>query len=77
MSTPPYVVDCRLNQALEVLRARDVTGDGETADPLRLALEELLAPREHDDVRALAGERLGDAETDAGGRTADDGGPAG
>ncbi len=46
------------------------------ADPLGLALEELLAPREHDDVRALARERLGDAEADARGRAADDRRPA-
>ena len=42
------------------------------ADPLRLALEQLLAPREHHDVRAFLPERLCDAEAHPGRRSADD-----
>ena len=70
-------VDGRLHEPLEVVGARHVADDGEAADPLGLALDELAAAREQDDVRALAGERLGDAEPDARRRAADDGRAAG
>ena len=43
----------RLDEALEVLGDRQVALDGERADPLRLALQQLAAAREHRDVRAL------------------------
>ncbi len=69
---PPRASTRSLDQLLEVGRARDVAGDGERAEPGRLALERLGAAGEHDDVRALAGERLGAAETDPGGGAADD-----
>ena len=62
----------RLDEALEVLRDRQVALDGERAEPLRLALEQLAAPREHRDVRAFGGEGLRDREPHAGRGTADD-----
>src|SRR5947208_1076814 len=45
---------------------------GERAEPLGLALERVLAAREHDDVRALLDERFRDAETDPRRGAADD-----
>ena len=69
-------IDGRRHEALEIVTARHVACHGEAADSLRLSLEELRPPSEHDDVRSLTGERLGDAEPDARGRAADDGGPA-
>ena len=62
----------RLHEPLEVLRDREVALDGERADPLRLALEELPAAREHGHVRPLGGEGLGDREPHPGGGAADD-----
>ena len=48
------------------------------APPIRSASRSRSSapPREHDDVRALAGERLGDGEPDPRRRAADDRGPA-
>ena len=48
----------RLDEALEVLRDREVALDGERAEPLRLALEHVAAPREHRDVGPFGGEGL-------------------
>ena len=45
-------------------------------EPFRLALEDLPPAGEHRDVPALGGKRLGDRETHARGRAADDRGPA-
>ena len=70
---PPKALDRRLDEALEVLRDRQVALDGERADPLRLALEHVAAPREHRDVGPFGGERLRDGEPHARRGTADDG----
>ena len=61
-----------LDEALEVARVRQVAADGEGADPLGLALEDVAAAREHRDVRALVGERLRGCEAHPGRRAADD-----
>ena len=44
--------------------------------PFRLRLEDVAAAREHDDVRALLGERLRDGEAEPRRRAADDRGAA-
>ena len=62
----------RLDEALEVLRDRQVALDGERAEPLRLALEHVSAPREHRDVRPFGGERLRGREAHARRGAADD-----
>ena len=54
MSMPPKAPDRRLDEPLEVLRDGHVAADGERAEPVRLALEHVAAPREHRDVRALS-----------------------
>ena len=61
-----------LDEALEVLRDRQVALDGERAEPLRLAFEHVAAAREHRDVRSLGGERLRGREAHAGRGAADD-----
>src|SRR6476619_1493137 len=65
-------LDRGVDETLEVVRLRDVTGDGQAAEAGRFPLEQLSAAREHRNVRALALERLGDAEADAGGGATDD-----
>ncbi len=42
MSTPPYVSTVACDEPLEVVGARDVAGDREASDPLRLPFEEFL-----------------------------------
>ena len=64
------------DDALGVARVGDVAADGERADALRLALEQLAPAREHDDVGAFPGERLGGSQPDAGRGAADDRRPA-
>src|SRR5438067_1496760 len=61
-----------VHEALEILRVGEVAADGEGADTLGLALEQVAAAREHGDVRALLGERLRDREAHPGRRAADD-----
>ena len=65
-------LDRSLHEPLEVAGDRDVAADGESAQPIGLALEHVAPPREHRDVRAFLGQGFGDAEPDAGGRAADD-----
>ena len=62
MSIPPNASTRLGDESFEIGCAREVTGDGEAPDPRRLALDDLGAPREHRDVRALGGEPLGDRE---------------
>ena len=69
---PPKRVDGGLDDPLEIGRTADVSRDGKRAEPGSLAPELLLAAGEHDDVRALAGERLGAREPEPGGGAADD-----
>ena len=64
--------DRHLDEALEVLRDRQVALDGEAADPLRLAFQHVSAAREHRDVGALGGERLRGREAHAGRGATDD-----
>ena len=54
-------LDRLLDEALEVVRDCHVAADGERAEPICLALS-VAAPGEHRDIRALAGERLGDPQ---------------
>jgi Histidine kinase len=61
-----------LDEPLEVARVRDVTADGQRAEPLGLALERVAPAREHRDVRAFGGQRLGRSETEARRRAEDD-----
>ena len=62
---PPNASTRRRHEPLEVGGAREVARHGERADPGRLALDDVGAAREHRDVRALRGERLGDREAHA------------
>ena len=76
MSMPP-----KASSVLSTSRSRsrgngDVATDSECAEPVGLALQDVAPPREHRDVRAFLGQCLGDAETDARRRAADDGRPA-
>ena len=64
--------DRLLDEALQVLRVRDVAANGERSEPLRLSLELVPAAREHGDVRALRAQRLGGRQAHPGGRAADD-----
>ena len=52
-----------LDKSLEVRRNRQVTAHPECADPIRLDVENLAAPREHRDVRPLQRERLRDRQS--------------
>ena len=67
------VLDRGRHELLEVVRARDVAGDRDTTDTLRLVLEDVPTAGEHDDVRTRFGERLRTAQPDACGSAADDG----
>src|SRR3712207_8274960 len=49
----PYTTLFRSDQPLQVVGAADVAGDRDRTDALRLALEQLAAARERDDVGAL------------------------
>ena len=62
---PPKALDRLLDERARGRRDCHVAADGERADPLGLALEQVAPAREHRDVRALVGERLGDRETHA------------
>ena len=57
--------DGRRDQAVEVDGPGQVAGDGQGADPCRLALDDVRAAREHRHVRTLRDEPLGDRETHA------------
>ena len=52
------------DEPLEIVRVRDVARDGDATEALRLALEDVLAAGEHDNVRAGLGERFCAAEPD-------------
>src|SRR5207302_8265892 len=65
-----------LDEALEVTRVRQVAANGERAEALGLALEEVAAAGEHRDLRAFLGEGFGGRESHAGGCAADDRGAA-
>ena len=63
-------------EAVEVLGDREVALDGQSAEPVGLALEQVAAATEHGDVRALADELLGNREAHARRGAADDRRPA-
>src|SRR5439155_21139507 len=65
-------LDRHRDDPLRVERRRYVARDCERAQPIGLTLEHVLAPREHDDVRALLDQRFGDAEADSRRGAADD-----
>ena len=72
MSRPPNAASVCLDGALEIARHGHVAAHGERADAFRLALERVAAPAEDSHVRALAGERLGACEPEAGRRAHDE-----
>src|ERR1041385_1041146 len=59
MTTHWAFIPCLSNYKVKVARVGEVAADGERADSLRLALEDVAAAGEHRDLRALLGERLG------------------
>jgi len=65
-------LQCAVDQSLQVGGVRDVAAHRERSEPLRLALEQLTAPREHRHVRALGGQRLRDRQADPRRGPADD-----
>src|SRR5205085_7158153 len=69
---PAERADRLLDEPVEVAGDRDVADDGERPEPLGLSLEHRAPPREHRDVRTLRRERLGDCESHARRRPADD-----
>ncbi len=69
---PAEGLDRLLHESLEIVGNGHVSAYRERAQPVGFALEDVAAAREHGDVRAFLGERLGDPEPDAGRGAADD-----
>jgi DNA-binding transcriptional ArsR family regulator len=65
-----------VHRSLEGRRMGDVAGDRGAAHPVRLPLQDVLAARHHDDVRALRRERLGARQAQNRGGAADERGAA-
>ncbi len=70
---PSEGLDRRLDQALEVLRVRQVAPDRQGAEPLCLSFQEVAATGEHGDVCAFGRESFCDREPHPRRGAADDG----